>query len=143
MFKLYSTGCKYTLKALIFMGQERGRPLSAKEICRKAHISEAYTRKTFQALVRGGFLKSGTGPGGGYTLAGDPEKISVLSIIEAVDGKERRNECVMGLPRCNEKNPCPLHFTWVDSKEKLYKDLQKKTLKDLIAASRKKKAKAA
>lgn len=141
MFRLYSKGCEYILKALVCLGMSGSKAYSAKEICRKARIPEAYTRKAFQALVRGGLLKSGTGPGGGYTLADSPENISVLRIIEEVEGKESFNQCIMGLPRCGDNKPCPLHSTWTDSKLKLIDDLKKKTLRDLIDVSGKGKKK--
>lgn len=135
MFQLYSKGCEYTIRALIHIGADRAKAFTAKEVCRKARIPESYTRKTFQALVRGGFLKSVTGPKGGYRLTLEPEEITVLSIIQAVEGEETFSQCVMGLARCNDRKPCPLHFVWTESKEKMVGELQSKTLKDLIAAS--------
>lgn len=124
---------------MVSLGLGEGRAYSARELCRKARIPESYSRKTFQALVREGFLKSGTGPGGGYTLIGAPEDISVLSIIEAVEGKDSFDQCVMGMARCNDKKPCPLHFTWTASKIKLVADLKEKTLRDLIDSTEKEK----
>lgn len=132
MFQLYSRGCEYTLQALIVMGADSDRAYTAREICQAAGIPESYTRKTFQALVRGGFLNSLKGPGGGYRLVNRPEEISVLSVIEAVEGKENFAGCVMGLGSCNNINPCPLHFTWIEVKEKLLLTLEGKSLSDLI-----------
>jgi len=104
---------------------------TAKEICRKAKIPEPFTRKTFQALVRGKFLRAATGPGGGYRLAKDARSISVLDVVEAVDGKDAFSGCVMGFSECGGKKPCSLHEKWKAIKEHLVDQLGKTTLYDL------------
>ena len=132
MNRFYSKSSQYTLRALAYIaacGQKRN--FSAIEVCKKAAIPEAYTRKTFQALVQGGFLKAISGPGGGYTLTRKPSKITVLDIMEAVEGPEVFSGCVLGLARCDNANPCSLHQAWVKIKKQMLKELFSKTLKDL------------
>ena len=68
MFSIYSKSCEYTIWALIEIvaDQNQGEKVTAKKVCKRAGIPEAYARKTFQTLVQKGFLTSITGPGGGY-----------------------------------------------------------------------------
>jgi len=133
MFRLYSKGCEYAIRALTHLAPKNGKQkFLAKDVCKKAGIPEFFTRKTFQALVKGGFLKATPGPGGGYQLMSAPKDISLLSIIKAVDGKESFDQCVLGLPKCDDTQPCSLHHTWLGVKGKLCSDLQAKTLQDLI-----------
>jgi len=145
MFRLYSKGCEYAIRALTHLAPKKDRQkFLAKDVCKKAGIPEFFTRKTFQALVKGGFLKATPGPGGGYQLTGKPEEISLLNIIKAVDGQESFNQCVLGLPKCDDKQPCSLHHTWVKAKGALCADLQAKSLQDIIdIIDRRKKARSA
>ena len=135
MFKFYSKGCEYVLWALVYApeDQEQGN-FSAGDICRKAKVSEASTRKSLQALVRVGILEAVSGPQGGYRLAKSSRDIPLLDIIKAVDGENFSNHCVMGFLRCNEKHPCPLHDTWKILKGHMIEKMNSATLHQLMAA---------
>ena len=113
------------------MSKKQKNIFLAMEICKKLKIPEFYTRKGLQVLSRLGVLKSITGPGGGYQMAGDAGNLSVLEIIHAMDGENVFNHCVMGLPKCNGKNPCAIHDIWAQSKKKLLNDLASVSLQDL------------
>lgn len=133
MFRLYSKGCEYTIRALMhLLPQQEDRYVGAKEICRRARIPEPFTRKMFQALVQKGLLRAVPGPRGGYQLACPPEKISVLRVIRAVEGEDAFDTCILGLPTCNNRNACPLHVTWSRAKRSLLPDLTATTLRDLV-----------
>lgn len=142
MFCLYSKGCEYAIRALaeISIEKAKGRFL-ARDICRKAGIPESYARKTFQALVQNGFLKAVSGPGGGYSLVRDPGEMTVLDIVEAVEGKKGFSKCILGLSSCGDRNPCGLHFVWVKLKARIMAELASCTLYQLAASSRRSKNK--
>jgi Rrf2 family protein len=133
MFRLYSKGCEYAIRALTLLpSPDEGVRFQTKEICERAGIPESFTRKVFQALVQAGFLEASRGPGGGYALCQPPSEISLLSIIKVVDGEDTFAGCVMGLPKCDSLKPCPLHATWALAKGRLLAQLEAKTLQDLI-----------
>lgn len=135
MFRLYSKGCEYAIRALTHVVPSNGvERFQAKTICQKAGIPEAYTRKVFQSLVAGRFLEAARGPGGGYQLKEPPQCITLLEIIQAVDGQTAFDGCVMGLSECGERNPCPLHDIWSATKHDLLAQLDQTTLKNLIEA---------
>lgn len=133
MFRLYSKGCEYAIRALIHMGpRENSQRFQAKDICKKADIPESFTRKIFQDLVAGGVLDAVPGPGGGYAIIKHPKDISLLDVIESVDGTNTFEGCILGLSECNANEPCPLHHAWSNAKEGLLKQLDAQTLQDLI-----------
>lgn len=134
MFRLYSKGCEYAIRALVYMAQKRDEPnLRAKDICRKARIPESFTRKVFQSLVKGKYLEAVPGNGGGYRLAKDPRKISILEIVEAVDGRRTFDRCLMGsASKCSSNHPCALHADWMKTKNSLLLNLEARRLKDLV-----------
>lgn len=134
MFKLYSKGCQYALRALTFVVADTTRErFQAREICEKAEIPEYFTRKVFQALVQGGFLEAHRGPGGGYSLTRPPSEITLLEVIKAVEGEDTYDHCVLGFAECGKANPCPLHAIWVVSKKNLIENLSHTTLDKLAA----------
>jgi len=105
----------------------------AGELCEKAGIPEAFTRKVFQSLVQAGILRALRGPGGGYEFARPLCDITLLDIVRAIDGEDAFNVCAMGLMMCGNLNPCPLHEAWAPFKTKLIEELQRKTLADLLS----------
>lgn len=133
MFRLYSKSCEYAIRALLHSVPTLQHPyFTARQVCRKAKIPEPFTRKTLQELVQKGFLKAATGPGGGYALTRPPKEVTILSIIRAVDGPAVYEECVMGLPQCDDARPCPMHDTWKATRSHMLGGLRSKTLQDLI-----------
>ncbi len=136
MFRLYSKGCAYALRALVCAAAtDGGKRFKATTICRRAGIPEAYTRKVFQALVQGKFLRAVLGPGGGYELSRPPGEISILEVIRAVDGEDTFDQCIMGLPQCGCEQPCPLHPVWEEAKKALLQRLAQNTLQDLVTST--------
>lgn len=133
VFRLYSKGCEYAIRALMEVGPAgNDERFQAKKVCDKAGIPESFTRKVFQSLVQGGFLEAARGPGGGYVLSEAPDRISLLQVIEAVDGDDTFAGCILGLPECGSSKPCPLHPVWAEAKGDLLAQLESKTLQDLI-----------
>lgn len=133
MFRLYSKGCEYAIRALMYAVQDgAANRFSAAEVCRKADIPEYFTRKIFQALVQGGFLEASRGPGGGYVLTRPPEQISMLDVIHAVDGEETFDHCIMGLRECSDAGGCPMHPLWSEAKQSMLKQLAETTLQDVV-----------
>lgn len=132
MFKLYSKGCEYALRALTYAASqsEDGR-FQAKDVCEKTDIPESFTRKVLQSLVQGGFLQAVRGPGGGYELSRPASEITLLDVIEAVEGGDTFDHCVLGFPTCGSKHPCPLHDTWARAKQQLLAQLERRTLQEL------------
>lgn len=133
MFKCYSKGCKNAILVLSQIPPDKfDQRFSAKIICKKSKIPEPYTRKVLQSLVRKGFLRAVRGPGGGYTFKKHPGQISIFDIIKAIDGKDAFERCILGLSKCNDKMPCPIHKTWKKVKNHLIMEFKVKTIEDLM-----------
>lgn len=133
MFQLYSKNTEYILRAFSFLSaSESKEKFSPKTLCQRAKVSESFTRKGFQQLVREKILEAVSGPNGGYRFIRKPTEISILEIIEAIEGKGFFDGCVMGLKQCSENKPCPIHNFWAKQKKQTIKMFQTKTIKDLI-----------
>lgn len=136
LFRLYSKKCEYVLRALLCVGRGNGaKRFRARDICKRAKVPEAYSRKVFQSLVQGGFLRAVLGPGGGYELTRDPARITLLEVIQAVDGDLTFSGCPLGLSRCGS-SPCALHVVWGGIREELLARLRSQTLSGLIESAK-------
>lgn len=83
-----STRSTYGMRALVELGLSSGHgPVSAAIIARKQGLSIAYLEQLLHRLKRHGFVSSIRGPRGGYTLARDPQQITMAEIVRVLDGE--------------------------------------------------------
>jgi Rrf2 family protein len=80
----------YAIHALVFMAaQKKNRPVASHHIAKARGIPERFLLKVLKPLVSARVLHSIKGPNGGYRLARAPNEITILEILEAVDGPIR------------------------------------------------------
>ena len=103
-----------------------------RDIADDTGISYHNLAKVAQNLARAGVLESYTGPNGGFRLTKSPHKIFLLDLLEAVDGTNSIESCVLSLSKCGENNPCPLHDHWKAVKLEIEKIVAEMTLAELI-----------
>ena len=107
---MYSTTCAYAIRAMCRLTVIRPDGyVRVQEICEGSDLPAYFIAKIFRDLVRAGLLTSAKGRGGGYALARRPNKIRLYDIVEAVDGIDQYTRCVVGLSKCDDKQPCPQH----------------------------------
>jgi Rrf2 family protein len=83
-------GCVYALRALEHLAaQPGGRPATARDIAEAQGAPKRFLLRALKALVSAGLLRSLRGPAGGYRLARPAAKITLLEVVEAVDGPIR------------------------------------------------------
>ena len=68
------------------------------------------------------------GVSGGFWLAKPAHDIVLMEIIEAIDGKEVVDSCVLGYNECSVTEPCPLHNEWKEAKDQFFGALSKKNI---------------
>ena len=137
---LYSTPCEYAIRALAYLAQSPKRPSAqGQEIARAENIPAPVLGKVLQELVRKGLLESRRGPGGGFRLARRPELITLRDVVAAIDGLDHFLECAVGLERCADDAPCPLHDTWKGLRTQVMNYLETTTLAEMARAVARKK----
>jgi Rrf2 family protein len=83
----FTRAITYTVHALVFMASRAGNPtLASHEVAEVAGLPERFLLKVLKRLVTAGILQSVRGPGGGFRLARAPRRISLLEVVEAVEG---------------------------------------------------------
>ena len=109
MFSL-SKKADYGLIALKHLARHTNESVSAREIATEYRIPAELLAKILQRLARKGLVVSQQGTHGGYVLARDPSKISIVDVVEALDGPigitpcERGSSCEQ-IDRCSVKDP--------------------------------------
>jgi Rrf2 family transcriptional regulator, iron-sulfur cluster assembly transcription factor len=133
---IYSTGCEYGIRALMNMAREapNGGLLLLRRIVGGDDLPSHFVGKILQILVRKGILISAKGRGGGFALSRPPEKITLRQIVEALDGTQRINRCILGFSPCDSSQHCPQHDEWVEVRQQIERMLDHTTLTDLVRA---------
>ena len=90
-----------------------------------------FLSKILQQLVKRKILKSVKGPNGGFSLNISPSKLRLIKIVEIIDGLDIFDRCGIGLKKCSDATPCPIHFEYKKVKEKIRSVLTEKTLTQL------------
>lgn len=108
--------------------QER---VGLKEISKAINSPEAFTGKILQALVRDELLASTKGPNGGFFIAKNPAEIFLSQIVESIDGDMLFTGCALGLEKCSEDHPCPVHHKFKAIRDHLTGMLMTTSLKDV------------
>jgi Rrf2 family protein len=104
---MLSKTAEYALRVAVCLAQSPDKLASADELAEVTKIPRRYLHKVVQDLARGGLVRSQPGPGGGYSIARSPKKISLLDIVNAVAPLERIRHCPLGLT--SHTRLCPLH----------------------------------
>ncbi|MCW6035461.1 Rrf2 family transcriptional regulator [Spirulina subsalsa FACHB-351] len=137
---LYSQGIKtivelscrteYALLALLELTRHypQGEPLQIKQIAAQQNIPDRYLEQLLAILRRGGFVQSQRGAKGGYLLAQDPWKITLLDIINCLEGDSRMKP--EGLPQTVEA--MVVEEVWREMYDQMQRLLQSYTLQDLL-----------
>jgi Rrf2 family protein len=82
---------------------------SAAQVARVQGISPTFLGKIVQSLARAGILATRRGVGGGISLARRAEEITLLQVIEAVEGPLCINDCLQSPPQCEQIHECPAY----------------------------------
>lgn len=88
-----SDGATAALHALAFAARNE-KPSSARAAAEAIGVSPSYLAKLVQELARAGLVEMSRGAAGGFNVAGDPEAISALDVIRAIDGAEPERQCL-------------------------------------------------
>lgn len=124
---------EYALRAVLYLAWRRGRLVSASEIATRQNIPRTALPGLMNFLIRKGIVQSRAGPKGGYALAGDPVKITLRRVIEAVEGPLFENECLVHGAPCPaaKEHWCPAHEVWEEAGKTFLSTLDRYSVKEL------------
>ena len=85
--------------------------------------TSGFVSQVVTPLVRAGWVRSDPGPTGGYSLAADLDDVSVLAVIEAIEGPTDSGRCVLADRPCDDGGTCALHIPWQRARTQLLAQL--------------------
>jgi Rrf2 family protein len=107
-------------------------PITLDTICARRKLPKQYLTKIFSMLVRVGIVSPIRGKGGGYILARDPATITLLEIVEAVEGPVFLNFCQQIPCQCDEVS-CAIRPVWNELQETVRQKLSQVRISDCLA----------
>jgi Rrf2 family protein len=109
--------------AMALLGSRPER-IKASVLAQELGTTSAFVPQVVGPLVKAGWVQSDPGPSGGYRSRIDLADLSVLEVIEAVDGTTDAGRCVVADRPCRSEYPCVLHAAWGVARRELVGVLQ-------------------
>jgi Rrf2 family protein len=116
----------YAVRIMIHMAMAApGVRHNKSSLAQAGGVPEHFVSKVLQQLKRARLIRSQRGMNGGFTLARPAQQVSLLEIIEAVQGPIVLNLCLSAGPSCERKGWCPAHTVWVEAQRAMKEVLQR------------------
>lgn len=130
---MFTRSCEYALQAILYIAitSKDGGAVGLKEIADSQKIPAHFLSKILQVLVKNKVLKSTKGPSGGFSLLKKASQLKLIKVVEIIDGLDMFDRCGIGLKKCSDKSPCPIHFEYKAVKERIKSLLIDKTVEEL------------
>ena len=131
---MFSKATEYALRATIFIAQKSTEEtkLSIDDIAKAIDSPKSFTAKILQQLTKNNLVISSVrGPNGGFFITEKAKKNPVRSVLVAMGESEVLDKCVLGLNKCSEIKPCPMHVKYKVIKAQIVKLFESKTIQHL------------
>jgi Rrf2 family protein len=115
--------------------QEANKRSATSQIAKEQQIPPSFLAKIISQLSIAGLIHTSRGARGGVLLAREPKDISLLEVIEAIDGPISLNECTHSPNGCPFGEECPLHSVWGDAQYELVNKLKNSTFDQFSKSS--------
>lgn len=117
------------VRALQVLADASGR-VKGPALAEAVGSTSGFVSQVMNPLVRLGWVRSDPGPSGGYSLAVELGSVSVLAVIEAIEGPTDSGRCVVADRPCNESGTCALHVPWLRARAQLLRELDATSVAD-------------
>lgn len=123
---------QYAIRAMTNLALRPDRTATSADIAQAESIPAKYLEGIMSRLKAAGLVESARGKNGGYTMALDPFRITMLQVVEAVEGRVRPVSCVDGTEVCGLFPGCHPRSFWLGLKNTIDAYLQSCTLGDIV-----------
>jgi Rrf2 family iron-sulfur cluster assembly transcriptional regulator len=138
---IYARPTEYAIRGLSELaGRNAPGMVLLDELVGGTDLPRDFMAKVFQQLVRARILRSNKGRGGGFALARPGHEITLMQVVEAMEGPLTLDKCVIGFEKCSDDQPCAQHDLYKPIRQRLKDYLNTTTVADLGASLRAKKA---
>jgi FeS assembly SUF system regulator len=117
-----------------FAREEPGTTLTAREMSESTALPHPVVSKMLKTLAAAALLQSHRGAKGGYSLAREPEQVTVADILQALEGPIALMECSAGPGHCGQESSCGVREPWQRINQTVHSALQAMTLAELAGS---------
>lgn len=130
---MFSKAATYALRAVLYLADHSSgeKRMGVMAIAEALEVPKHYLAKILQELARHGLISSVKGPAGGFFLTEENRKVTLMEVLHCIDGDQTLSACILGLPVCSSRQPCPLHFQVVGYRDGLKYQLSNWTISEL------------
>ena len=127
---MLSNACKYAIRAVIYLAlnSDVNNKLGAKKIARELEVPPPFLAKLLRKLSTDRLVSSSKGPGGGFFLNQENFENTLWDVISSIDDEQKLDDCFLGLVKCNNANPCPVHYLVAPFKKQLLENFKTKSI---------------
>jgi Rrf2 family transcriptional regulator, iron-sulfur cluster assembly transcription factor len=137
---MLSNTCKYAIRAVLYLAlhDDGSKKIGIKQISNELKIPTPFLGKILQLLAKNKILLSTKGPNGGFGLGRPAKDISLMRIVDIIDGDDRFNSCIIGLHSCTiEEKNCPVHERYAPIREQAKQLFLNENFAELIETMKK------
>src|SRR5512134_482543 len=103
----------YGIRSVLYLARQPFKKVSfVNEIAEEYKIPRSFLAKILQKLVKAKIVRSYRGVKGGFSLSRQAKDISVLDVLEAIEGRVALNICLVDRKKCDFSKTCPIHSVW-------------------------------
>jgi len=131
---MLSNACKYAIRSILYLAinSSEKNKIGVKVIAEELETPQPFLAKLLQQLTRDDLVSSTKGPNGGFYLDEENKKNAIWDVVKSIDGTSKFDNCFLGLSKCDDKNPCPVHFIVSPFKKKILESFRDKTIEEYI-----------
>ena len=123
---------EYAIRGIVYLASQPANQVCLlSEIAAAVDVPQTFLAKIFQQFSKIGLVKSYRGTGGGFVLGRTADKISLLEVVEAVEGPIVPNRCVASGSECDRSATCNVHPVWFNVQTQVRTTLANVSLKEL------------
>ncbi len=127
---------EYALRAVVWLAENAGHAQTTQQIAEGCRMPASYLAKVLQPLARSGIVTGQRGLGGGFVLSREPDSLSVLEVVNAVEPVQRVRSCPLGIS-AHGTDLCNLHQTHDNVMAGVEKAFSNQSIGDLLRAPNK------
>jgi Rrf2 family protein len=124
----------YAVRAMLELARADGLLSSGRQLAEAAAIPPRFVAQVMGDLVSAGLVEARTGRSGGYRLRRAAREISILDVVEAVEGDARRRTCVLRASPCSRDGFCEVHYIFAAAQDALLDRLGASSLSSVVDA---------
>lgn len=131
---MLSNACKYAIRSILYLAinSNESKKIGVKTIAEELETPQPFLAKLLQKLTRDKLVSSTKGPNGGFYLNQKNKEYAIWDVVKSIDGTSKFDNCFLGLKKCNDKNPCPVHFIAAPFKQSILSNFQDKTIEEYV-----------